>query len=237
MPNSRRTSQVALVSVLAALHIVLSLIPGPVGFRRLSIIIEPLEGLLGGPILGFSAALVGWIGGRLVRPDAFYVENFFGLAETIGALGAGLLANRRWVPVTVVYGGLIFSFLISPFAGFVPLWTLWDTYLGFLACFPTAILLRGTTPGKAAGKMLVITVALISFISVELDAMARIFMLAVLGLYRAYGLPNSAWEVIFIAGAVQTPIEAAYTIGLMISVGVPVLVALRKSKILEWPLP
>src|SRR5208337_349934 len=102
MSNSRRTIQVALISVLAALHIVLSIAPGPVGFRRLSIIVEPLEGMLGGPILGFLAALIGWLGGRFLRPDAFYVENFFGIAETCGAVGAGLLATRKWLPVTIV---------------------------------------------------------------------------------------------------------------------------------------
>ena len=185
--------------------------------------------------MGFTAALVGWLGGRLVRPDAFYIENFFGLAEACGAMAAGLLATRKWLPVTLLYGGFLSSFLISPFARIVPLWTLWDTYLGFLACFPAAILLRKTTPSEAVGKVLVMTVALISFIAVELDAMTRIFMLAVLGLYQVYGLPNSAWGVVFIAGAVQTPIEAAYTVGLMIAIGVPALTALRKSRILDWP--
>ena len=186
--------------------------------------------------MGFLAALIGWLGGRFVRPDAFYVENFFGIAETCGAVGAGLLATRKWLPATIVYGGLLSSFLISPFARIVPLWTLWDTYLGFAACFPTAILLRKTSPRNAEGKVLVMTVALISFIAVELDAITRIFMLAVLGLYQVYGLPNSAWSLIFIAGAVQTPIEAAYSVGLMIAVGVPVLTALRRSRILDWPI-
>jgi hypothetical protein len=214
---------------------VLSISPGPVGFRRLSIIIEPLEGILGGPILGFSAAFVGWLGGRFVRPDAFYIENFFGLAETCGAMGAGLLATRRWLPVMVVYGVFLSAFLASPLARVIPLWTLWDTYLGFLACIPTAILLRRAAPRNAMGRALVIIVALISFVAVELDAITRIFMLAVLDLYQVYGLPTSAWGPIFIAGAVQTPVEAAYTVGLMIAVGVPVLTALRKSRILDWP--
>jgi predicted membrane protein len=90
----KRARTVTFISVLAALHIVLSIPPGPVGFRRPSIVLEPLEGMIGGPLLGFAAATVGWIGGRVVRPEGFFIENFFGFAEGMGALGAGLLAKK-----------------------------------------------------------------------------------------------------------------------------------------------
>ena len=105
--------------------------------------------------------------------------------------------------------------------------------MGFLGSTRRVAGGRKTTPSKAVGKVLVLTVALIRFIAVELDAMTRILMLAVLGLYQVYGLPYSAWGLIFIARAVQTPIEAVYTVGLMVAV--PVLTALKKSRILDWP--
>jgi hypothetical protein len=232
----KRSTSIAIVCVLAALHIILSVPPGPVGFRRLSLILEPLEGIIGGPALGFGAAMIGWLGGRVLRPEGFYIENLFGFAEALGALGAGLLITKRWWAVTVIYGVLLASFLVHPFAREVPLWTLWDTYLGILAIFPAAIAIKRTDLGHPNAKTLMPAVALIAFVAVELDAMTRIFMLAVLGLYQLYGLPSSAWSAIFIAGAFQTPTEAVYSVLIAAIVGVPVLIALRTANILDWPL-
>jgi hypothetical protein len=232
----KRSTSVAIVCVLAALHIVLSIPPGPVGFRRLSLVLEPLEGIIGGPALGFGAAMIGWIGGRALRPEGFYIENFFGLAEALGALAAGLLITKRWWAVATIYGVFLAAFLLHPFAREVPLWTLWDTYLGFLAVFPASIAIRRADLKHPFAKTLLPAVVLITFVAVELDAMTRIFMLTVLGLYKLYGLPSSAWSAIFIAGAFQTPIEAAYSVLIAAIVGVPVLIALRAANILDWPL-
>ena len=238
MPSSilsKKTTSIAVISVLAALHIVLSIPPGPIGFRRLSIIMEPLEGMIGGPTLGFGAAIVGAIGGRLLRPEGFYIENLFGFAEGMGTLGAGLLITKRWWGASTIYAALLVAFFISPFARVVPLWTLWDTYLGFLATLPAAIVVKRTDLAYPSAKSLVPAIALITFVAVELDAMMRIFMLADLGLYQLYGLPAGAWSAVFIAGAFQTPVEAAYSVLIASVVGSPVLIALRKAKILDWP--
>jgi hypothetical protein len=232
----KRARTVAFVSVLAALHIVLSIPPGPVGFRRPSIVLEPLEGMIGGPLLGFVAATIGWIGGRVLRPEGFFIENFFGFAEGAGALGAGLLASKRWWAVAMIYGAMLAAFLVSPFAREIPLWTLWDTYLGFLAIFPAGIVIKRTNFRLPQAKSLVPSIALITFVAVELDAMMRLFMLADLELYQLYGLPASAWYTVFIAGAFQTPIEAVFSVLVASAVGAPILIALRESKILDWPI-
>jgi len=233
---SKRTTAIAFVATLAALHIVLSIPPGPVGFRRLSIVLEPLEGMIGGPALGFAAATIGAIGGRVVRPEEFWIENFFGFAEGVGALAAGLLTTRRWWAIATLYGILLVSFLVSPFARQIPLWTLWDTYLGFLAVFPTGMVVKRTDFKHPKAKSLLPSVALITFVAVELDVMVRLFMLADLGLYQLYGLPAGAWYAIFIAGAFQTPIEAVYSVLVASVVGGPILIALRAAKILDWPI-
>jgi hypothetical protein len=192
--------------------------------------------MIGGPLLGFAAATVGWIGGRALRPEGFYIENFFGFAESVGALGAGFLATKRWWIVALGYGGMLVAFLVCPFARQVPLWTLWDTYLGFFAIFPAAAVIKRTDFKIPRAKTLVPSIALITFVAVELDAMVRIFMLADLGLYQLYGLPAGAWSVVFIAGAFQTPVEAVFSVLVASAVGVPVLIALKASKILDWPI-
>jgi hypothetical protein len=232
----KRTTSIAFISVLAALHVVLSIPPGPVGFRRLSIVLEPLEGMIGGPLLGFAVSTIGWIGGRVLRPEGVYVENFFGFAESAGALGAGLLVTKRWWVVALLYAGLLIAFFVSPFAREIPLWTLWDTYLGLLAVFPTAIVLKKTDFKPLRARDLVPAIALITFVAVELDAMVRLFMLADLGLYELYGLPAGAWYTVFIAGAFQTPVEAVFSVLVASAVGGPVLFALRAAKILDWPI-
>ena len=236
IPRTRRSIGLSVVAVLAALHIVLSYFPPLVGFRRMSIFLEPMEGIIGGPYLGFLAATVGWIGGRFVRPDVFWVENIFGIAEAVGALGAGFLVARKWYLTAGIYGVLLLAFLAHPLARQIPLWTLWDTYLGFMAVFIAAFLVRRMRDGKSSASRLVPTTAVIAFVSVELDVMVRVFMLIVGGLYQLYPIPVGLLAGIFIAGAVQTPLEAVFCVLASTLVGVPALIAIEKGKILSWPL-
>ena len=227
---------VSVVATLAALHIVLSYAPPLVGFRRMSIVMEPLEGIIAGPYLGFLAAAMGWIGGRFIRPDAFWIENLFGIAEAVGALGAGFLMSRKWYLTVGIYGAQLLAFLVHPLARHIPLWTLWNTYLGFLSVFAAAFLVRRLQHAKLSPSRLAPVVASVAFVAVELDVMVRIFMLIVGGLYQLYPIPIEALPAIFIAGAIQTPLEAAYTVAVATVVGVPALIALEKSRILKWPL-
>ena len=234
--RGRVSLYVSVVAALAALHVVLSYAPPLVGFRRMSIVMEPLEGIIVGPYLGFLSATIGWIGGRFIRPDAFWIENIFGIAETAGALGAGFLISRRWYLTGVIYAALLAGFLVHPLARHIPLWTLWDTYLGLMAVFPAAFFVRRLHGAKLSPPRLVPVVALVTFVAVELDAMVRIFMLIVGGLYQLYPIPIEALPTIFVLGAIQTPLEAAYTLAIATAVGVPALIALEKSRILTWPL-
>jgi hypothetical protein len=236
IPTPRKSLYVTVVAVLAALHIVLSYAPPLVGFRRMSIALEPLEGVIAGPYLGFLAAVIGWIGGRFIRPDSIWIENLFGIAEAVGALGAGFLISRKWYLTAAIYAFLLLTFLAHPLAGQIPLWTLWDTYLGFMAIFAAAFFVRRIGDRKSNASRLVPAIALIAFVSAELDVAVRVFMLIVGGLYQVYPIPTSLLAGIFVAGAFQTPIEAAYCVLGSIVIGVPALVALEKGKILNWPL-
>ena len=235
-PRARKSVCLTVVAVLAALHIVLSYSPPFVGFRRMSIALEPLEGVIAGPYLGFLAAAIGWIGGRFIRPDSIWIENLFGIAEAVGALGAGFLISRKWFLTAAVYAFLLLAFLVHPLAGQIPLWTLWDTYLGFAAIFAAAFFVRRIGERKSNASRLVPAIALTAFVSVELDVAVRVFMLIVAGLYQVYPIPTNLLAGIFVAGAFQTPIEAAYCVLGSTVVGVPALVALEKGKILNWPL-
>lgn len=115
------------------------------------------------------------------------------------------------------------------------MWTLWDTYLGFLAVFPAGLLVRKLGHANLSAPRLVPVVGLVAFVAVELDVMVRVFLLIVGGLYQVYPIPIEALPAIFVAGAFQTPLEAAYTIVTATVVGVPLLIALEKSGMLTWP--
>ena len=197
---------------------------------------EPLEGMIAGPYLGFAAATIGWVGGRFVRPDGIWIENLFGIAEPIGALGAGFLVSRRWYVTGIIYGIQLLAFLVDPLARHIPLWTLWDTYLGFLAVFAAVFLLSRLGPSEFGSRNLIPVVALTAFVAVELDVMVRVFMLIVGGLYQLYPIPRELLPGIFLAGAIVTPIESIYSVAVATIVGVPVLIALKKGKIVHWPL-
>jgi hypothetical protein len=236
IPRARRSLCLSVVAVLAALHIVLSYFPPFVGFRRMSIALEPMEGVIAGPYLGFLAATLGWIGGRFIRPDSFWIENLFGIAEAAGALGAGFLVSRKWYLTAGIYAALLLAFLTHPLTRQIPLWTLWDTYLGFIAVFAAAFFVRRIGDDKSSASRLVPAIAFVTFASVELDVMVRVFMLTVVGLYQLYPIPVRLLAGVFIAGAFQTPLEAAFCVLASTLVGVPALIALEKGKILSWPL-
>jgi hypothetical protein len=66
--------------------------------------------------------------------------------------------------------------------------------------------------------------------------MVRVFMLIVLGLYQVYPIPVDLLPEIFVAGAFTTPVEAAYATTICSLIGVPLLVALERSRVLRWPI-
>ena len=230
----KKTSYVALVAALVALHVILRFIPGP--WRTMSILMEPLEGIIAGPAGGFVAGLLGSIVGRMAKPDVIFVENLFGVGEAFGALAAGLMFKKKGAYVLVAYVALLAIFLIHPLARVIPLWTLWDIYLALVAVVPGSVVIRRYWENPSNAKMMMLAVAFTAFICVELDALVRVLLLTVCGLYQVYGLTVEALPAIFILGAFQTPIEAAYTVAVAAIVGVPVLSTLRKSRLLRWPL-
>ena len=193
----------------------------------------PFEGIIAGPFLGASAAFIGVVVGRFSKPEFFFVENFFGIAEPAGAFAAGLLFTKRWKIVAAIYLLLLGVFFLHPLARLIPMWTLWDIYVAFFAIFPAAVVVRRTSQDSTDIRSLFFSLALVTFVSVELDVLIRVFMLTVLGLYQAYPIPTDLLPEIFIAGALTTPLEAAYAVVACTLVGVPLMISLEKSGLLR----
>ncbi len=222
----------ALVALFGALHAVLVAIPGI--WRSWMIVILPIEGMLLGPKAGFLAALMGCLIGRLIRPrPGFYV--IFGLAEPVGALAAGLAFKKKWMAVFALFTALLVAYFAHPLGRELPAWCLWDIYIA-LALIPAIPYVVGPAlEEKANPKRLASAVALTAFIGVEADVLTRIFILIPTGLYALMGLTTGALYLAWLAGAVKTPIESIISVLVATIVGVPLLIALEKSKLLEWP--
>jgi len=222
----------ALVALFGALHAVLVAIPGI--WRSWMIVILPIEGVLLGPRAGFLAALLGCLIGRLIRPrPGFYV--IFGLAEPVGALVAGLAFKKRWRAVFALFAVLLAAYFAHPLGRELPAWCLWDIYIALILIPAIPYVVGPALKEKDNPKRLTPAVALAAFIGVEADVLMRIFILIPMGFYALMGLTAGALYVAWLAGAVETPVESTISVLVTIIVGVPLLVTLEKSKLLEWP--
>jgi hypothetical protein len=227
----RQTQKIALTATFAALHTTLSLIPGPVNFRSWIILITPLEGIILGPTMGFSAASMGYLLGWFIRPRAEPI--IFGIGEPIGALTTGLIAQKKWPHALLLYTGMLLAFFAYPLTSTIPLWTLWDIYIAF-----TSILIFAVISKTQFIRRLPIFLGFAALIGTEADVLTRIFILIPLNGYQWWGIPAQLLPYIFVLGAFQTPIEAVFSVAATIIIGVPLIKTLQKNKpfILEIPL-
>jgi len=230
--EARKSVLICLVALFGAVHGVLVAIPGI--WRSWMIIVEPLEGMILGPGAGFTAALIGSVVGRIIRPRPGLFP-IFGIAEPIGALVAGLVFKGKWKVGLAVYVAMLAAYFLHPLGRTLPAWCLWDIYIAFILIFVSPIIVRRALEDKANPKKLAPALALTSFISVEADVLTRIFLLIPVGLYKLMWT-EEALPAIWIAGAIETPIESIISVIAAVIIGAPLLIALVKGKILEWPL-
>jgi hypothetical protein len=228
----RQSLTVALVSVFGALHAVLSLFPGPVGFRSWMILVMPLEGIMLGPVLGFSAGFIGYFLGWVIRPRA--EPMFFGLGEPVGAFCTGLMAQRKWQHTALLYGLMLLGFFVYPLTSTLPLWTLWDIYIAFVCVFVFALVSKAMKLTATSGRGLPVLLGFAAFIGTEADVLARIFMLVPLGGFQWWGIPASILPEVFVLGAFQTPIEAIISVIAAIIIGVPLVKVLQKNRMVDF---
>ena len=60
------------------------------------------------------------------------------------------------------------------------------------------------------------------------DALVRVFLFIPAGLYAIFGLTYEAVYAIFIAGAIDSYIEDALVVAVSLTVGAPLLIAIKK---------
>ena len=225
------TKNVAFVGVFAALHVILYFMSFGL-WRNWAIYLAPIEGIVLGPWAGFSAALIGSVVARAIKPIDVWM---FGIvAEPLGVLAAGFLAKGQWKPVIAIYAVMLTAYFVHPFGRWLPLWTILDILLAFVLIYPVAKMSKNLF--KENVKRLPISLVLVSFIGTVTDALTRVFLLVPAGFYMFFGWPPEVVYSIFVMGAVDSYIEDVLVVIVSLVVGVPLLLALRRILGLKHPL-
>lgn len=224
----RKSLQLSLVAVFAALHAVLYFISFGL-WRNWGIYIEAIEGIILGPRIGFIAALFGSSIARMVKPDVFWMFGI--IAEPFSVLMAGLLARAKWKPVLAAYLIMLSAYFIHPFGRALPIWTILDVLLALLLVYPAARF--STRLSKTDTKSLPIALILVSFVCIATDSLVRIFLLVPCGLHAMFFDNFDTLYIVFAGAAVDSYVEDIIAVVISFLVGVPLLVALLKLRILE----
>lgn len=224
----RRSLHVSLIAMFGALHCVLYFLSFGL-WRNWAIYIESIEGIILGPQAGFTAALLGSSIAHIAANDPTWY--FAVIAEPVSVLMIGFLARGKWKPALSAYSVMLSAYFISPLGRELPLWTILDILFALFMIYPAAKLsssLFGTDL-----KRLAISIGVISFIGSAADACARVFLLVPCGLYNLLQLDMGGVKSLFIAGAVGSYIEDGIVVAVALTVGVPLLVATLRLKLLQ----
>jgi len=224
----RKSVQISLIAVFAALHAVLYFISFG-SWRNWGIYLEAIEGIILGPKTGFVAAFLGSAVARTIRPDALWM---FGIvAEPVSVLMVGFLAKANWKPVLAVYAVMLSAYFVHPYGRALPLWTILDVLLALVLIYPAARLgkhLFRNDVKRATGA-----IVLVSFVCVATDSLVRVFLLIPCGLYNPFYAGFEALYVDFVGAAASSYFEDIVAVIVSLVVGVPLLTSLSKLKLIE----
>jgi len=228
----KKSLTVGFTAVFAAFHATLYFLSPPILWRNWAIYLEPIEGIVLGPWAGFSAAFMGSIIGRMIKPDVFWMFGI--IAEPLSVLMIAFLVQRQWLPVFVTYSVMLAAYFSHPFGKSLPLWTILDVLLAFALIYPVAKISRiGVQDDK---RRLTVSLVLVSFIGTVTDALTRIFLFVPAGLYAFLGLSFDELFFIFTTGASASYIEDLIVVIVSFLVGVPLLLAIQKMPGFKYPI-
>ena len=224
----RKSIQLSLAAVFAALHSVLYLVSFGL-WRNWGIYLEAVEGIVLGPKIGFLAAFFGSSIARMIKPDPLFW--MFGIiAEPVSVVMAGLLARGRWKPALAVYAIMLSAYFLHPFGSELPLWTVLDVLVAAVLIYPAAKL--GKYLYKTRSKLLPIALVLVSFVCIATDSLVRIFLLVPCGLYSLVFNSFDVLYAVFVWAAVDSYIEDLIVVAVSFLVGAPLLIVLSRFRVL-----
>jgi len=222
---------VAATSIFASLHAILYLWSVDL-WRSWSIYLEPIEGVILGPYIGFASALLGSLAARAAKPTDLWM--FGVIAEPVGVMTCGFLIKKQWQPVLAIYGLMLGAYFIHPFGRQLPLWAIMDILVSLVLAFPVALLCGKLS--QEDNRLLPLVVPLIGFVGTATDALTRIFLLIPLDFYTVLGWTEEMVYSAFILGAADSFVEDILILIVSSLLGVPLVASLRKVPELNQPL-
>ncbi len=229
------TRLVTLVSALAALDVVLAVIPlipyGP----SAAALVKPSEGILLGPWGGMFAALVGGIVSNVVWPSTAVLGLATWIPGVIGAFGAGMLLKGRWKVVALTLAAILVGFLVHPFGPSVFLYANWDKAIALVLVYPVSKFATMRMNKRGNVKALIPVIGLVSLIGTEIDG-ATGNLIFLLEAEPIFGLTGEMLPPLFIPYTLLDPAVRLLIAMICALVLTPVLVGVEKANLLKWPL-
>jgi len=226
---------ITLVCSIAALDIVLAVIPlipyGP----SAAVLLKPSEGILLGALGGPLAAFIGGLISSVIWPATAALGLATWVPGVVGAFGAGMLMKRKWKPVFATMLVILLGFIVHPLGAPVYLYANWDKTIALALIYPVYRFADHRLNERGSVKALMPAIGLIALIGTEMDgATGNLVFLIEAG--PMIGLTAQMLPAMFIP---YTFLDA----GVRVLVGIvcalvltPVLVAVEKANLLKWPL-
>jgi hypothetical protein len=226
---------IALVCSVAALDIVLAVIPLIPSGPSAAVLLKPSEGILLGSLGGVFAAFIGGIVSSVIWPSTAVLGLATWVPGVVGAFGAGMLMKRRWKPVAATMFVILLGFVVHPLGPPVFLYANWDKTIGLVLVYPVYRFANHRLNERKSVRALMPAIGLIAFIATEMDgATGNLVFLFEAG--PIFGLTAQMLPAMFIP---YTFLDASVRVlvGVVCAVVLtPVLVAVEKANLLKWPL-
>lgn len=224
---------ITLVSVFAALDIVLSAIPlipyGP----SAAVFLKPSEGIFLGPWGGMLAAFVGGLVSSLIWPSTAVLGLATWIPGALGALVAGLIMKGRWRLAISAMAAAIVAFILHPYGLSVFMYADWDKVIALFLIYPASRLVKRNMGLNMTVKSLMPIIGLVAFTATEMDgATGNVIFLIMAG--PVFGLTREMLPPLFLPYTFVDCGVRIFTAIVCALVLTPILVAARKVHLLQW---
>ncbi len=193
-------------------------------------VISPLAGIVLGPYSGFLSTFISVMIGHSLFPRETVYEFVFTLGAPIGAMMSGFAFRGQLKRVVVYYTLMLGAYFATPISGKLPIWGMWDCYLGYAILIVLFIILtiRGSTEINWMSPF-----AVSAFIGLEADVLLRIFIFVPLHTYQVfYGLTPEALVAIWsVPAPLITPFKVLLSTFLVTLIGPQIKRLVRELQI------
>lgn len=242
--RSKRTKQIALLTIFTALYIVLRFIPysvliGGFGTLNFSDFLAPVIGIILGPYLGGLSVVIGNFGAiGLGKPIMFNGLDF--IPDLMAVLATGFLIQQRrsrWAIVVALNAALLAIFLVNPltsvFVFSVPY--AWLHIVAFIVLLTPIswVTAKWISNLKVNVTKIAAGIAVLTFIGVMMQSLAGNILYEVL-LGQVFHIFTPAdyaavWKVVFFV----YPIERLFLVISAVIVGTPIIVTILRNHLIK----